>query len=140
MIEADDTATRALLQRVSAIAVVGLKTGTDDDAYQVPLYMQRAGYRILPVNPKLKTALGELAYPALSEAPGPIDLVNLFRATRFIPGHVDEILALPTPPLGVWLQLGIRDDGSAERLAAAGIEVVQDRCLMVEHRRLIGAG
>ena len=128
----------ALLKRTRSIAVVGIKTGPDDDAFEVPAYMQSHGYRILPVSPKHGRVLEEPcvdALPDLAEAP---DLVNLFRASAHIPAHTDEILALAPRPLGVWMQLGIRCEASTQRLEAAGIEVVEDRCLMVEHHRLLG--
>jgi predicted CoA-binding protein len=127
------------LQRIHTIAVVGIKDGHADDAYRVPAYLQRCGYRILPVNPKLGHVLGEAAFPALGALREPIDLVNLFRASPHLTAHVDEILALEPHPTAVWTQLGIRHAEAAARLVEAGIEVVQDRCLMVEHRRLLGA-
>ena len=77
--------------------------------------------------------------PRLAELETPCDLIDVFRASAHVPGHTDEILALPWKPRAVWLQEGIRDDASAARLEAAGIAVVQDRCIMVEHRRLLGA-
>ena len=134
-----DDQLRDLLQRVHTIAVVGIKEGRSDDAYRIPAYLQRCGYRILPVNPKLERVLGEATVPALCALREPVDLVNLFRASAHVPSHVDEILALEPLPTAVWTQLGIRHDEATARLADAGIEVVQDRCLMVEHRRLLGA-
>lgn len=134
MIE-DEASLRALLHQVHTIAVVGIKNGQEDDAYRVPHYMQQQGYRILPINPRLDAVLGESCCPGLAQLPEPPDLVNLFRASTHIPGHVDEILALPQRPRGVWMQLGIRHEEAARRLAGAGIAVVQDRCIMVDHRR-----
>jgi predicted CoA-binding protein len=135
----DDASLRRLLEQTRRIAVLGIKAGEGDDAYRVPQYMQRAGYRILPVSPKLESVLGERCVRTLAELAEPAELIDVFRAPANIPAHTDEILALPWRPRGVWLQLGIRDDASAARLEAAGIQVVQDLCLMVEHRRLIGA-
>lgn len=140
MIIEDDDQLRSLLRAVRRIAVVGAKSGAAEDAYRVPRAMQERGYRILPVNPKLRALLGERCAPRLSELPPPVDLVNIFRASHHIPGHAEEILALEPPPRGVWLQLGIRDDASARRLAERGIDVVQDRCLLVEHQRLLCSG
>lgn len=131
-----DAELRDLLSRCRTIAVLGIKAGAGDDAYRVPRHMQQAGWAIRPVNPKLGSVLGEPCVPTLADLPGPVDLVNVFRATAHVPAHVDEILALAQRPLGVWLQLGIRDDDAAARLEAAGIAVVQDRCLMVDQRRL----
>jgi uncharacterized protein len=135
----DDASLRRLLEQTRRIAVLGIKAGESDDAYRVPQYMQRAGYRILPVSPKLESVLGERCVRSLAELAEPAELIDVFRAPANIPAHTDEILALPWRPRGVWLQQGIRDDASAARLEAAGIQVVQDKCLMVEHRRLFGA-
>ena len=118
-----------------------MKEGEDEDAFRVPRYMQAAGYRVLPVNPKLDRVLGERAAASLAELAArgeTLDLVNLFRAADHVPAHVDEILALEPRPKAVWMQLGIVHGESAARLRAAGIEVIQDRCLKVEHRRLLG--
>jgi predicted CoA-binding protein len=128
-----------LLASARSIAVVGIKAGAGDDAFRVPHYLAQQGYRIVPVNPRLDAVLGERALASLSELREPVDVVDLFRASAHVPGHVDEILALPSPPRLVWMQLGVADEPSAERLRRAGIAVVQDRCLMVEHRRLLGA-
>jgi predicted CoA-binding protein len=133
-----DAELRDLLRRVRSIAVLGVKAGEGDDAYQVPRYLQEHGYRIVPINPKLDQVLGERALGSLGEIEGGVDLVNVFRAPQHVPAHADEILALSPRPLGVWLQLGITHPEAAARLEAAGIPVVQDRCLMVEHRRLLG--
>ena len=133
----DDDALRALLEAVSTIAVVGMKAGETDEAFKVPRYMRAAGYRILPVSPKLEWALGERCVPQVGALEVVPDLVNVFRAGHHIPGHVEEFLALPVVPRAVWLQLGIRHPSTA-RLEAAGIAVVEDRCLMVEHARLFG--
>jgi predicted CoA-binding protein/predicted DsbA family dithiol-disulfide isomerase len=134
----DDVAIRTLLRGVETIAVLGIKDGDGDDAFRVPRYMQAAGYRLLPVNPKLQRVLDEPCVPGLADVEGPVDLVNVFRAAHHLPLHAEEILNLPQHPRAVWLQLGIRDDAVAARLEEAGITVVQDRCLMVEHARLLG--
>jgi predicted CoA-binding protein len=129
---------RDLLRASRTIAVVGIKGDESEDAYRVPRYMQEHGYRILPVNPKLTHVLGERAVGSLTEIDGPVDLVNLFRAPDHIPAHVDEILAMSPRPKTVWMQLGIVHGSAAARLRAAGISVIQDRCIMVDHRRLLG--
>jgi predicted CoA-binding protein len=134
----EDAEMREILDRCRTLAVVGIKAGARDDAFRVPRYMQEHGYRIVPVNPRLDVVLGERAVASLREVAEPIDLVNLFRAPSHVPAHVDEILALSPRPFAVWLQLGIRHDDAARRLRAAGLRVVQDRCLMVEHARLCG--
>ena len=133
-----DDELREILGATRSIAVVGIKGGADDDANKVPRYLQARGYRIWPVNPRLETVLGERVFGSLAELPEPVDLVNVFRAPQHVPAHVDEILALDARPRAVWLQLGIHHDESARRLEAAGVRVVQDRCLMVEHARLLG--
>jgi len=155
-IESDDEI-RELLARARSIAVVGIKAGADasarragaasqgraeiiePDAFRVPAYLQQQGYRIVPVSPKLDRVLGEPVVPSLREIREPVDLVDLFRAPQHVPAHADEILAMSPRPRAVWLQLGIRHDEAAHRLEAAGIAVVQDRCIMVDHRRLLGA-
>ena len=132
-----DRELRALLESTRTIAVLGIKDGAHEDAYRVPRYMQRAGYAIRPVSPKLREVLGEPAVASLGELGGPVDMINVFRAPAHIAAHVDEILALAQRPKSVWLQLGIAHPSTA-RLEAAGIAVVEDRCLMVEHARLLG--
>ena len=133
-----DEELREILSKVRTVAVVGIKQGEAEDAYRIPRYMQSHGYRIVPVNPKLDEVLGEHAFASLDEVDVPVDLVNLFRASDRIPTHVDEILRLSPRPLAVWMQLGIHHGASAARLRAAGMRVVQDRCVMVDHRRLLG--
>lgn len=132
-----DEELRDILERCQTIAVVGIKSLETEDAYRVPQYMQSQGYRIVPVNPKLADVLGHPSHATLPAIDEPVDLVNLFRASDHIPGHVDEILAMSTRPAAVWMQLGIQNGAQAARLRAAGVHVVQDRCIMVEHKRLL---
>jgi predicted CoA-binding protein len=131
-----------LLRSARTIAVIGIKDRPTEDAFRVPEYMQQAGYRIIPVNPKFDSVLNEPCHADLTtigeEVEGAIEIVNLFRASEHIPGHIDEILALDPLPSAVWMQLGIHHGPSAQRLRAAGIEVIQDRCIMVDHKRLLG--
>ena len=134
----DDSLLREIFDRCHTIAVVGIKSGADDDAFRVPHTMQQHGYRIAPISPKLDSVLGERCVASLRDLREPVQLVNLFRAPQHLPAHVDEILAMDPLPFAVWFQLGIRDDESASRLRAAGVKVVQDACLMVEHARLAG--
>jgi len=131
-----DAELRSVLSRTRAIAVLGAKAQWGEDASNVPRYLERVGYAVRAVNPKLTEWGDAPAWPALAALPERVDLVDVFRAPAHLPGHVDEILALPWHPDFVWFQLGIRDDASAARLEAAGIAVVQDRCTMAEHRRL----
>jgi hypothetical protein len=132
-----DRELRELLENTRTIAVLGIKQGAHEDAHRVPRYMQRAGFAIRPVSPKLREVLGERAVASVGELSEPIDMINVFRAPAHIPGHVDEILAMRHKPKSVWLQLGIAHPSTA-KLEAAGIAVVQDLCLMVEHARLFG--
>lgn len=126
----------ALLAQTKRIAVVGIKTSdTMQPAYYVPEYAQRAGYEIVPVPvyyPDVTEILGQKVYRTLAAIPAEIDMVNMFRRPKDLAAHLDDILA--KKPRSVWLQLGIRDDAFAARLTAAGIDVVQDRCLLVELR------
>lgn len=130
---------KSLLASARTIVVVGIKDRENEDAFRIPQYLQKAGYRIVPVNPKLATVLGEPCRASLAQVDGAVDIVNLFRASEHVPAHVDEILAMAPRPRAVWMQLGIHHGPSAQRLRDAGIEVVQDRCIMVDHRRLLGA-
>jgi predicted CoA-binding protein len=138
----DEAEVAEIVRGAKVVAVVGMK-GEDqagEPAIEIPRRLQALGLRVVPVNPKLDRALGEKAYPALAHVAEPFDLVDVFRRIDAIPAVADEILALPPErrPRVVWLQSGIRHDASAERLAAAGIDVVQDRCLGVDagrHRR-----
>lgn len=129
-----------LLKNTKTIAVLGIKpeSHSGQPAFYVPAYMQRAGYDIIPVPvyyPEVTEILGEKVYRNLIDVPGDIDLLNVFRRPSDIPPHVDDILA--KKPKAVWLQLGIRNDVVAETLAKEGIKVIQDLCLMVEHRALV---
>jgi uncharacterized protein len=134
----DDTAAiTAILDRVRRIAVLGIKTEeTGAPAYYVPEYTQRAGYEVIPVpvyHPEATEILGAPVYRTLAAVPPPVDMVNVFRRAGDIPPHVDDILA--ARPSVVWMQSGIRNAAVAERLAKEGIDVVQDRCLLVELQR-----
>jgi predicted CoA-binding protein len=134
----DDAGIDRILQRSHRIAVLGIKTAeTGQPAYYVPQYAQKAGYEIVPVPvyfPDVTEILGAPVYRRVNDVPGPVDIVNVFRRPKDIDQHVDDILA--KKPGAVWFQLGIRNDAAAERLARAGIDVVQDRCLLVELRRI----
>jgi predicted CoA-binding protein len=130
---------KTLLERVHRIAVLGIKTDevAGQPAYYVPEYTQRAGYEVIPVPvyyPEATEILGQPVYRRLADVPGAIDMVNVFRRPRDIPPHVDDILA--ARPAVVWMQLGISHSEVAERLAREGIDVVQNRCLLVELQRI----
>jgi uncharacterized protein len=119
------------------IAVVGLSDNPGKPSHYVSAYMQRHGYRILPVNPSVESVLGEKSYPSLTELPVKPDVVNVFRVPAMIPAIVDEMLMLGLKDL--WVQAGIINMEAAERAEAGGIRVVMDRCIMIEHRRREGA-
>ena len=125
----------AALQAARVIAVVGLSNDRSRPAYSVARYLQAAGYRIIPVNPNETEVLGERAYPDLPSVPEQVDIVDLFRRSSAVAAHVDE--AIRTGAGLIWYQLGVYDDVAAERARAAGIGVVEGRCLAVEHRRLM---
>jgi predicted CoA-binding protein len=128
---------RRVLAYTHRIAVLGIKLEDFKPAFFVPEYAQRAGYEIVPVPvyyPGVDEILGEKVYRTVSEIPGDIDLVDVFRRPEAIPSHLDDIIA--KRPKAVWFQLGIRNEEAAETLARAGIDVVQDRCLLVELRRI----
>lgn len=134
LLESDDDID-TLLERVHRVAVLGIRPDTRADlpAWSVPAYAQRAGLEVVPVamgTPDVPTILGQPVYRTLASVPGEIDLVDVFRRSADLPAHVDDILA--KHPAAVWFQSGIRNDAVARRLALAGIDVVQDRCLRVE--------
>lgn len=120
------------------IAVVGLSADPGKPSHSVSAYMQRCGYRILPVNPGVVEVLGERCYSSLAELPMRPDVVNVFRLPRAIPAIVEEMIALGFERL--WVQLGIVNREAAARAEAAGIRVVMDRCILIEHSRLVAAG
>ena len=115
------------------IAVIGLADNPDKPSNYVPAYMQKQGYRILPINPTVETVLGEKSYASLADLPIKPDVVNVFRLPRFIPAIVDQMLSLGLK--NIWVQQGIINAEAAARAEAGGIHVVMDRCIMVEHSR-----
>ncbi|MGI8496410.1 MAG: CoA-binding protein [Gemmatimonadaceae bacterium] len=128
---------RSLLERIHRIAVLGIKMESFQPAYYVPEYAIQAGYEIVPVPvyyPEAREIMGRPVFRTVASIPGEVDLVSVFRRAEHIPAHVDDILA--KRPKAVWFQLGIVNDGAAETFARAGIDVVQNRCLMVDLRRI----
>jgi predicted CoA-binding protein len=138
----EDQGLSAIFREAKTVAVLGAKADSSEPAYYVPAYLHARGYRIRPVNPRFAGwRLHEIETVAsLSDLTEPIDVIEIFRRPEYLPGHADEILALSWRPKTVWFQLGIRNDAAAEKLARAGIRVVQDRCMMPEHRRLKSQG
>lgn len=129
----DDLA--AVVRDARVVAVIGMKDrrAADEPAYGIPEIVQARGIRVIPVNPKIESALGEQAYATIGDVPDAFDLVNVFRRAANVPAHVEEILALPAArrPRVVWMQTGITNDAAAGELTRAGIDVVMDRCLGV---------
>jgi uncharacterized protein len=132
---ASDREIDAVLAAARTIAVVGLSDKPDRDSYRVAAYLQAYGYRIVPVNPAAEAILGEKSYPDLASIPGDIavDVVDVFRKPEFVPAVVDAALARGAR--AVWMQLGIAHNAAAEKARAAGLAVVMDRCIKVEHAR-----
>lgn len=136
LIESDEDIAR-VLKYTKRIAVLGIKTEPSQPAYYVAAHAQRTGHEIVPVPvfyPDITEILGQPVYRRVADIPGPVDMVNVFRRPKDIPPHLDDILA--KMPRAVWFQLGIRNDEAAAVLSQAGIDVVQDRCLMVELQNL----
>lgn len=133
----DEEALRRILEESRSIAVIGIKdeSRANQPAYSVPRYLYEHGYKIYGVNPNYASVFGQPTYDYLTDIEEAIDIVDVFRAIPNIPKHAEE--ALQKRPGVFWMQLGIRHPQAAERLARAGIKVVQDRCIYVEHRRLV---
>ena len=137
----DEAGIAALVRRSKRVAVLGIKTEEQagQPAFYVPKYLHDVGVEVVPVPvyyPEAKTILGKQVYRTLADVPGEIDLLDVFRRPQDIPQHLDDILR--ARPKAVWFQLGITHDEVAKKLVEAGIDVVQDRCLLVEHRRFAG--
>ncbi len=133
-----DADLRRILTENRSVAVLGAKDAPHEAAFYVPAYLRQHGWRVVGVNPKLRGEwLGAPAVATLAEV-DPVDVIEVFRRPEFLLGHAREILALPWKPRVVWFQLGIRDDEAARLLEGNGIDVVQDRCMMPDHRRLVG--
>jgi predicted CoA-binding protein len=129
----DDHGISRVLESTRRIAVLGIKVEPGQPANYVPAYAQRAGLEVVPVPvyyPDATEILGAKVYRRVADVPGDVDMVNVFRRPSDIPPHLDDIIA--KKPKSVWFQLGIRNDAAAEKLARAGIDVIQNRCLMVE--------
>ena len=134
----DSEQIRNILHSIHKIAVIGIKDESHpwEAAHSVPAYLRDNGYDIIPVNPKFDTIFGKTCYDSVLDIPEPVDAVLVFRANKYIPYHAKEVLQLNQNPLVFWMQSGIHNMEAAHKLAAAGIKVVQNHCMYMEHLRL----
>lgn len=132
----DDQALKQLLESSKVIAVVGHSDKPYRTSYNIAQYLRRAGYTIYPVNPTVETIDGQKSYASLGDIPVAIDIVDVFRRSEFLPGVVEEAIAAGAR--AVWAQLGVFDERAAARAEAAGLAMVMDRCIKVDHSRLLG--
>jgi predicted CoA-binding protein len=134
----DDSYIRGILNTVKTIAMVGVSANTSRPSYFAFKYLLERGYRMIPVNPGLagQELLGRKAYARLADIPGPVDMVDIFRASQYAVGIVEEALALTPRPQVIWMQLGIRNDEAARLAEANGLKVVMNRCPKIEYGRL----
>lgn len=126
-----------ILKTARTIAVVGLSSNPEKDSYPIAEYLQQQGYRIIPVNPTAKEILGEKVYPDLPSIPEPVDVVQIFRPPEAVPPIVQQAIQIKAKV--IWMQTGITNEEAAQAARAAGLEVVEDRCMRVDHRFLIAA-
>jgi predicted CoA-binding protein len=125
-----------ILESAQTIAVVGLSASPEKKSHEIAAYLKSQGYRVIPVNPSAAEILGEKSYPDLTAVPDKVDVVQLFRPSEDVPPFVDQAIQIGAK--AVWMQEGIVNEAAAATARAAGLEVVMDRCMRVEHRRLIG--
>jgi predicted CoA-binding protein len=131
-----ETAEARILRNYRTVAVVGISADQERPSHRIARYLKEHGYRVIPVNPREKEVLGERCYPDLCSIPEPIEIVEVFRRSRFVPRVVAE--AIYAGAKVVWMQEGIVHEAAARRAREAGMEVVMDRCMMNEHRKMIG--
>jgi uncharacterized protein len=124
----------AILRRYRIVVVVGLSTDPQKPSHQVARYLQSQGYRIIPVNPQCQVVLGEKCYPSLKEVPEPVEVADIFRKEVAIPAIVEEAIAAGAKV--IWMQLGLESPEVAARARAAGLQVVMNRCMKIEHANL----
>ena len=132
----DPDTIRKILGYARSVAIVGLSSNPLRASNFVGFYLRNHGYRVYAVNPREREVFGEPAYPALADVPGPIDVVDVFRAPEFVPAIADEAIAVGARAL--WLQFGVISPEGAAKAAAAGLDVVMDRCMKIEHARYLG--
>ena len=136
MAEKTESEIAAILRSYRVVAVVGLSADPGRPSYLVAQYLQNHGYRIVPVNPGCQEILGEKCYPSLRDIPFPVEVVDIFRKVEAIPAIVDEAIAVGAK--AVWLQLGLEEPQSAQKARQAGLQVVQNHCMKIEHAALPG--
>lgn len=126
-----------MLKNTKTIAIVGLSDKVDRDSYQVALYLQNAGYTIIPINPNITSWNGIKAYPRLLDIPNEIhiDIVDIFRKSEFIEQIVDEVLAMKNKPKAIWMQLGIENEEAKKKAEHASILVIENKCIKIEHQK-----
>ena len=134
MYNAPTEAVRRILEEYRTVAVVGLSTNPDKDSYMVARYLKEQGYTVVPVNPKHEEILGEKSYPNLKDIPFPIDIVDIFRRAEAVPDIVEDAIEIGAKV--IWMQLGIVKNSAADRAREAGLEVVMNKCIKVEHKGL----
>ena len=132
----DSANLRRILATCRTIAVVGLSANWHRPSFFAAKYMQDHGYRVIPVNPAYETVLGEVCYPSLEAMPGPVDMVDIFRRSGDVGPIVESAIAIGARV--VWMQLGVVNEAAAQRAREAGLEVVMNRCVKIEHGRLFG--
>ncbi len=132
----NDYELRKILTKSKTIATVGFSSNPQRPGYYVPEYLLNQGYHVIPVNPSLQEILGQKAYPDLLSVPEPVDVVQIFRPPDQVPAVVDQAIQIGAK--AVWMQIGAVNQEAAQKAADAGLTVVTDRCMMVEHKRLVG--
>ena len=137
MTEKPEPEVTKILQNYRVVAVVGLSADPGRPSYQVAQYLQQHGYRIIPVNPGCQEILGEKCYPGLKDIPFPVEVVDIFRKVEAIPAIVDEAIAVGAK--AIWLQLGLEEPLAAQKARQAGLQVVQNRCMKIDHAALAEA-
>lgn len=131
-----DQELKHILAATKTIAIVGLSDKPERDSYRVARYLQEHGYRIIPVNPTVESVLGEKSYATVADIPTPVEVVDIFRRPEAVGPIVEEAIAAGARI--VWMQLGVVNEVAASMAEAAGLQVVMDRCMKIEHQRLIG--
>jgi len=135
-ISSNDSAKKSILESTKVIAVVGHSDKPHRTSYRIAQFLRGAGYTVYPVNPTVEEIDGERSYPSLAEVPEPIDIVNVFRRSEYLEGVVED--AIDAGVDVVWAQLGVADEDAAKKASVAGLNIVMNRCIKVEHGRLMG--